>query len=61
MVAKVINHIILKGNHIYIYMYHFPESNWPFSGFFRIFFIEFLSFFLITVAAMLHGGSGHQL
>jgi hypothetical protein len=53
--------IILKGNHKCI-IFLKSESNWPFSGFFRIILLKFLANFLsiITVVAMFDGGSGHQ-
>ena len=53
--------IILKGDHKCI---PYPKfgSNWPFTGFFRIFLLIFLSnfLFLLTVAAMFDIGWGHQ-
>jgi len=38
------------------------RNNWPLTGFFRIFLLNFLSnfLFLVMLAAMFDGGWGHQ-
>ena len=53
--------IFLKGDHKCI-IYPKFSSNWPFTWIFRIFLLNFLSnfLFLVTVAAMFDGRSGHQ-